>query len=161
MSAIYYSESFLITYLCLVLSLAKTRSLSPVPLFIPWLVSSLLHTTENRCYLGYITSQSTHILSHVIFFDLLGSLLPPAPLPRCFSSQRPSPQPLAPSVHSFVLRSLYQRTEADQPLQCSFEIQVICHRTGCKCINGGALNWSFRACYQSKSPLTISKWFIE
>lgn len=130
MSARYYSESFLITHLCLVLSSAKRRSLPHTP-FIPGLVSSLLHATENRCYLDYITSQSTHILSHVIFFDLLGSLLSPSPLPCRFSSQLPSPEPLAPpsAPSSSVLSAIEQRWTS------SFKIQIICHRAGSECVN--------------------------
>lgn len=122
MSARYYCESFLITHLCLVLSSAKRRSLPTVPPFIPGLVSSLLHATENRCYLGYITSQSTHILSHVIFFDLLGSLLSPPPRS---SSQLASPQPLAPSIRFLVLSASEQRRTSRFVAASKFRSSVI------------------------------------
>lgn len=67
---LYYKVVFLISYL----RSLPSSALGVCCLF-PGLVSSLLHATENRCYLCNITSQSTHILSHVIFFDLLGLLL--------------------------------------------------------------------------------------
>lgn len=82
-----YTGGFLISHLCLVFLFPKELSvcLSIRLLSFSRLLSSLLHASKNRCYLSYITSPSTHILSHVIFFHLL--CLPSlTPLPPFFSS---------------------------------------------------------------------------
>lgn len=99
----------------------------------PGLVSSLLHATENRCYLGYITSQSTHILSHVIFFDLLGLLL------LHFFLNPPSPPP-PPPLH--LLSSLPECRGKPARLvhggcgPFKFTSSVLCHRRarGARCV---------------------------